>query len=194
MFGGGDSNLYAYVGSDPINRLDPSGLAPGDPYDSPGQAAVAWASDYYGESASAGKEYASGIYGYDTPEGRRFSYTPPRQGSGGKVDLRNWLLGPDATLEGTVHSHPPLIQNSDPYVASGSDKRECGQTQVPAYFATPIGIVYEFSDPRPPYSPSMDDMDENALYEMIRGPTNPIGWFWLRAGLSRALGPVADWF
>jgi RHS repeat-associated protein len=26
-FGGGDANLYAYVGGDPVNRVDPSGLA-----------------------------------------------------------------------------------------------------------------------------------------------------------------------
>ena len=43
-FGGGQANLYAYVGSDPVNRIDPSGLDwrsracdylsnhPGDPY------------------------------------------------------------------------------------------------------------------------------------------------------------------
>ncbi|WP_437579671.1 RHS repeat-associated core domain-containing protein [Sorangium sp. So ce887] len=34
-FVGGDTNLYAYVGGDPVNRIDPNGMDPGDRYESP---------------------------------------------------------------------------------------------------------------------------------------------------------------
>lgn len=33
-FAAGDSNLYGYVMQDPINLVDPSGLAPGDSFSS----------------------------------------------------------------------------------------------------------------------------------------------------------------
>jgi len=70
-------NLYAYVGNDPLNLGDPSGLAPGEIYQSVQAAAAAAASDYVGPSAAENREFGGFFY----LKGRGFSYTSPTKGT-----------------------------------------------------------------------------------------------------------------
>jgi RHS repeat-associated protein len=80
-FRGGDTNLYAYVGGDPVNRIDPSGLAPGDPYDSSWDAAAAALRDVHalGRADATYHDNESGGLIYQFANGK-YSYTPPVQG------------------------------------------------------------------------------------------------------------------
>jgi RHS repeat-associated protein len=80
-FGGGDTNLYAYGYGDPVNRIDPSGLAPGDPYPSSWDAAMAALHDVHvlGKSDTTYHDNESGGLIYQMASGM-YSYTPPVQG------------------------------------------------------------------------------------------------------------------
>jgi len=40
LFNGGDTNLYGYTFQDPVNWIDPNGLAPGDLFPSPDQIVI----------------------------------------------------------------------------------------------------------------------------------------------------------
>ena len=61
-FDGGDGNLYAYVGNDPVNRVDSSGLEPDDTFDTPDGAAADWAEHMSDVTGGDKGEWASDIY------------------------------------------------------------------------------------------------------------------------------------
>jgi RHS repeat-associated protein len=62
LFGGGDTNLYGYVMSDPVNLIDPSGLKPGDKFSNPADAAKDALDFIWNQSQQNGWEYSGGIY------------------------------------------------------------------------------------------------------------------------------------
>jgi Domain of unknown function (DUF4329) len=60
-----DLNLYIYVGNDPLDKTDPSGNDPGDPYPSPEAAANDALNFINPTSISENKEYAGYVYEKD---------------------------------------------------------------------------------------------------------------------------------
>ena len=97
-FGGGDTNLYGYVINDPMNWIDATGLAAGDPYSSPDAAALAALKDAHQLPGNA--EWGGRVY----KEGDHYSYTPAR--TDGKPNEVSPGPLPQGTIPaGTYHTH-----------------------------------------------------------------------------------------
>jgi len=102
LFGGGQLNLFAYAHSNPVNHVDPSGLVPGDPFNTPDEAAID-AIDFIFTTYADDKgvvEWGGWIHEDDG----QFFATPPNRGSEGLP-----VVDPGPMPEGAhslYHTHP----------------------------------------------------------------------------------------
>lgn len=126
--------------NDPVNAVDPWGLAPGDPYATLDKAAMAAAADI-GSMSNQRVEYGGWIYRQD--EGT-YSYTAPRTDN-----LKDSVSpGPrPCEAEADYHSHPRI----PPYKYnrfSDSDMLSNDVMGLPGYLRIPNGSVLRY-DPAP---------------------------------------------
>ncbi|MBL4683394.1 MAG: hypothetical protein JKY37_02300, partial [Nannocystaceae bacterium] len=123
-FGGGQGDLYGYVGADPINRVDPSGLAPWDPFRTPQQAARDFCRIYGDRTFQEGREYGTGVFrkcdelpeGTYGPEYCYWTYRGPTPGT--HEEVRVLSFPEDVT---SCHTHPPMSS----CVPSKQDRDKC---------------------------------------------------------------------
>jgi len=94
-------NLYAYVGNDPVNHRDATGMAPGDAYASGKDAAADWHNMYNPQSIQENHEYISVVY-----ELRGAYYSLPgvrRSEEGGRATITGLPKGAHVVID--VHDH-----------------------------------------------------------------------------------------
>ena len=159
--GGGQTNLYAYVGGDPINLRDPSGLAPGDDFCSI-DAAAKDAMDFIGpKSFRQGLEYGGWIY--KNWYNDKYSYDSPTRGMKDSMVLPNepWV----SDVAGWYHTHPPLPGYSGEGF-SDADKKVSDERQLPGYVRTPKG-----KDKK--YSPTNGQREKGPTTELPTIPSEP---------------------
>jgi RHS repeat-associated protein len=99
-FGSGDFNSYAYVGSNVVNRIDPFGLKPGDPFRTKDEAGIDAIKYINLKSISKGTEYGGWIY--QNADGT-YSYTSPVPGSAATTNLGQRPI--TGTICGDYHTH-----------------------------------------------------------------------------------------
>jgi RHS repeat-associated protein len=104
-FGAGDYNLYRYCHNDPINKSDPTGLTPGEPFDTIDGAVLDVHNYINATSIRENREYGSVMYqGSDG----KFYASEPFHGTGRKVNVGahdDQSRVPDGRRIGDYHSH-----------------------------------------------------------------------------------------
>ncbi len=128
--------------NDPVNFIDPLGLAPGDPYPTSHDAAHDAVSDVNPTSISTSTEYAGMIY--QNPDGT-FSYTPPNRGSNDGANPG----GPSSCPSGTTptdyyHTHGSADPGYDNDNFSNADKDYGNHYNVDGYLGTPSGDLKHY--------------------------------------------------
>ena len=100
--GTGDGlSVYAYVGGDPVNATDPSGLAPGGAYCTVDAAAVQAIRDINPLSIKDDKEFAGSIY--FEPKKGSYSYTEPKRGT--QTSSSSGPIPAGTEYKGNYHTH-----------------------------------------------------------------------------------------
>jgi RHS repeat-associated protein len=131
-FAGGDVNLYAYVGNNPLRWRDPMGFRPGDSYSTLDAAAIDAINDINETSISEGKEYAGGLY--QNSDGT-YSYTAPNEGT--KDSSSPGRLPDGKTNQGSYHTHGANDHGYDNENFSSADQFLSELAGKPAYLGTP---------------------------------------------------------
>ena len=132
----GGVNTYVYVLGSPLNYIDSSGLAPGDPYPN---AVVAGKQALRGinpTSIAQGLEYAGRIY--KNPDGT-YSYTRPNRGT--KDSSSTGLCPAGTTDAGDCHTHGANDPEYDNENFSITDKAANDSGQLPGFLGTPNGDI-----------------------------------------------------
>jgi RHS repeat-associated protein len=135
----GGLNLYAYVGSNPINFTDVLGLKPGDKYPTTDAAAIQASDDINGKSIKEGKEYAGRIY--KNSDGT-YSYTPPNKGGTDYSFPGN--VPPGTKNAGYYHTHGSDDPRYDNENFSPADKDIADREGKPGYVATPKHAIKKY--------------------------------------------------
>jgi RHS repeat-associated protein len=146
----GGLNLYAYAYGDPVNFIDLTGYAPGDPYRSADAAALAALNDVVPLSRAENREYIGEIYQVGT---NVYSYTAPKSGgeSGARPERH---LGLDVV--GRYHSHGQCSSEFIEDKFSDVDLASANKSQASMngwfshgywneYLGTPGGTVLRYS-------------------------------------------------
>ena len=173
----GGVNLYAYVGNDPINRIDPYGLKPGDPYPSADSAAIDALLDVYSKSVATHREYAGRIY--QNGDGT-FSYTP------GLTDSQRFPQSNNPNYDCCVSSSSPGnvpagTQNMGSYHTHGP--YDPGKTNTEF---SPLDILfYTYQDKLPGYLAGTNAQGTGVILKFTPGETSG-------QGLTQTLGSTSN--
>jgi RHS repeat-associated protein len=148
FFAGGSTNLYGYSGNDPLNWIDPYGLAPGDIYLTIDEAAIDAINDINRESINENIEYGGVIY--ENPDGT-YSYNFPNTDWGVNFIYRSTMGNPPpgTILRGLYHTHG----GPDPKYCSyqfSNDLKNGGDVQlaqddgIPIYVGVPNQSIHKY--------------------------------------------------
>jgi RHS repeat-associated protein len=141
----GGINLYGYVGGDPVNRSDPSGLKPGDKYKSLNACGKQAIRDINPKSIREDREYAGFIY--KNRDGS-YSYTAPvpLMGTDGGAALDT---NPNrAAADYHTHGNCPKWNPGEYANFSPTDKQDNTTNGWPGFLGTPQGKIKRY-DPDP---------------------------------------------
>ena len=142
-FGGGQLSFYAYVGSDPLGRIDPYGLTPEDSYKTINEAGLAALTDILGTSVIQNQEYAGVIY--QNWDGT-YSYTAPNPGG---EDTSDTGYAPLFHKEvGDYHTHGGDDEGGLAECFSDQDIDTNNAKQEPGFLGTPDLAIKRY-DPNP---------------------------------------------
>lgn len=136
-FGGGDTNLYGYVGGNPLSYIDPWGLKPGDIYSSQEQAGIQAIKDINPTSIKQDHEY----FGFVYKNGSGYSYTSPLKTptkDGGCVSCPNGTIA-----NATYHTHGGAKKPGYEYFST-EDLSTAAKSGLNSYLGTPSGSIQVF--------------------------------------------------
>jgi RHS repeat-associated protein len=137
-------NMYAYVGNDPVNLVDPTGTKAGDPFDNTEDAARDFGETHNQESIDNNTELASSIYEYTNDDGdTQYSYNAPNPGNETSSDP-NTDVENGQTIVSTVHTHAAYTRASDNEPSGGDYETLLGDQDE--YVITPNGKVIKYNN------------------------------------------------
>jgi RHS repeat-associated protein len=153
-FGGGDVNLFAYARNNPVSRIDPFGLKPGDPFATADAAALDAIDFIMPRSISDNLEYGGWVY-YNSENGY-YSYTEAVAGDERSINVKTFNEPCDGNKKTSIyHTHTGNAYNvgwfsQDDYLISGV------AYLVPIYLGTSSGLVRV-------YDPHADSNSEKTI-------------------------------
>jgi uncharacterized protein RhaS with RHS repeats len=135
LSGGLNNAIYP---TNPIQKVDPLGLSPGDCYRTINAAGTAAISDINYKSIQDHVEYGGRIY--RNPNGS-YSYTAPIMGNIDSVSH-----GPNIpNRAGLYHTHGAFDPGYDNENFSPDDERIATNANEPSYLGTPSGVIKKFN-------------------------------------------------